>query len=225
MYKTPLQLNLVFVLVELPDGSFAVSMTLQKVSQAGTHSLWYQLFQGEQPATTLKFKGATPQYHWAQDPEFMNAFFPVPEGVRGKAVSLVIDAGGTGMTLRHPKEGGGGEEGGQVEIRGDFSGVVAPDECSWVIDEDETGQRCVCLSLRKRRRETQESTWWPRFFVEEEALSPVEEKAALEAARAAARAQQEAMDKELFGEALLDWIDEDGQGQGQGQEGSGEGAN
>lgn len=195
--------------VELPDGSHSVSMTLKKLSQPGTHSLWYQLFQGEQPGTCLKFRGesAAPQYHWVQDVDYMNVFFPVPEGVRGKAVSLIIDAKGAGMTLRHP-----GEEGqGQVEIQGDFSGVVAPDECSWVVDADERGRRCVCLSLRKRRRETSESTWWPRFLKHEEAGTPVEERVALEAARAAAKAQQEVMDRELLGGALVDWIETEGE--------------
>ena len=121
-------------------------MTLRKLSQPGTHSLWYQLFQGEKLAICLQFRGQTDRCRWVQDLDYMNAYFPVPEGVRGRAVSLVIDADGGGMKLRYP------DEGEEVEIKGEFSGVVAPDDCSWVIDEDEKGQRCVCLSLRKRVR-------------------------------------------------------------------------
>lgn len=188
-------------------------MTLKKLSQPGTHSLWFQLFQGEQLGTSLKFRGHSAGYHWVQDLDYMNVYIPVPETVRGRDVSLVIDAGGSGMTLRHPSgEDGEGEE---MEICGEFSGVVAPDECSWVIDEDERGQRCVCLSLRKRRKTAGESTWWARFLKEEEAGTPQEEQLALEAARAAAAAQREVLDRELFGGALLDWIEkEDGERDG-----------
>lgn len=193
-----------------------MSMALKKLSQAGTHSLWYQLFQKEELGTCLRFKGASTgenRYHWKQDVDYMNAFFPIPEGVRGKAVSLVIDAGGGGMTLTYP-----GEEGaGAVEVRGEFSGVVAPDECSWVIDEDESGERCICLSLRKRQRRASESTWWPRLWREEEGGAGVEERAAWEAGRVAAMRERDALDRELLGGALLDWIekgdgDEDGGG-------------
>lgn len=192
-----------------------MSMTLKKLSQPGTHSLWYQLFQGEALGTCLKFRGASAskQYHWQQDLDYMNAYFPIPEGVRGKAVDLVIDAGGTGMTLKYPRADG------DAEIKGDFSGVVAPDECSWVIDEDEKGERSICLSLRKRRREASESTWWPRLFREEEAVGPLEEQAAWEAGKRAAQKERDALDRELLGGALLDWIEkEDGTGTGAGGE-------
>jgi hypothetical protein len=84
--------------------------------------------------------------------------------VKGKSVSLVINAGGTGMRLSYPVEG----EDDLVVLEGSFSGVASPEECSWVIDEDEAGQRCICLSLRKRRRHSMESTWWARFMQEEE---------------------------------------------------------
>ncbi len=199
-------------------------MTLKKLAQAGTHSLWYQLFQGEVPRTCLRFRGAKEgDYHWAQDLDYMNAYFPVPEGVRGRAVSLVIDADGGGMTLRYPGPGGEEEQGEVVEVRGEFSGVVAPDDCSWVIDEDEAGRRCVCLSLRKRVREASESTWWPRFFKAEEAVAPPEELAALRTAQAAVRAERDALDREVLGGALLSWIEgggEDGvEDGGQEQEG------
>jgi hypothetical protein len=186
-------------------------MTLKKAAQAGTHSLWYQLFQGEALATCLKFKGSSSsgQYHWAQDLDYMNAYFPIPEGVRGRAVSLVIDAGGTGMTLRYPTgDGNGNGDEGQVEIAGEFSGAVAPGECSWVIDEDERGQRCLCLSLRKRRRDAAESTWWSRCFKAEENVGPTrEETAAWEAGRDRVAAEQAVLDRELMGGALLDGMD------------------
>lgn len=93
-------------------------------------------------------------------------------GIRGKAVDLTIDAGGRGMTLTYPREAGNSED--RVIIEDQFCGVVAPDECSWVIDEDEGGVRSICLSLRKRRRDATESTWWSRFLRAEEEVIPPE---------------------------------------------------
>jgi hypothetical protein len=55
-------------------------MTLKKIAQPGTHSLWYSLFQGEKAGTCMQFKGRTPRYHWSQDLDYVNAAFPVPEG-------------------------------------------------------------------------------------------------------------------------------------------------
>lgn len=66
--------------VQMPDGSYSVSMTLKKLSQPGTHSLWYQLLQGETLGPYIQFKGNTERYHWRQDLDYMNAFFPIAEG-------------------------------------------------------------------------------------------------------------------------------------------------
>jgi len=85
--------------------------------------------------------------------------------VRAKQVDLEIDKSGHGMKVRFPYPE---EDGGKVTIEGQFCGLVKPEECSWVIDEVEGGQRCICLSLMKRARTTQESTWWSRLFTSEE---------------------------------------------------------
>lgn len=75
---------------------------------------------------------------------------------------------GGSIRLSYPSEEA---EGGQMVVEKRLSGLVSPDECSWVIDEDDKGRRCVCMSLMKRRRTTSESTWWSRLFKEEEAKS------------------------------------------------------
>jgi len=193
-------------LKQKPDGSHSVSMTLKKHTQPGTHSLWYQLLQGEKLATCMQFRGKEggreggKGYNWNQDLDYMNVFIPVPEEVRGKAVQLTIDAAGKSMELSYPVPEEGGREGGRVRMGGEFSGLVSPDECSWVIDEDEEGVRCVCLSLRKRRREASESTWWSRCFKEEESVVPPEMQGSLEEGEEKARREREKYERELDGE-------------------------
>lgn len=71
---------------ENPDGSYAVSMTLRKLSQPGTHSMWFSMFVNEVPGACMKYRGHSSegtqgqQYHWSQTVDFMNAFFPIPDG-------------------------------------------------------------------------------------------------------------------------------------------------
>lgn len=196
-------------LVQKPDGSHAISMTLKKQSQPGTHALWYQLLQGEKLGACMLFKGSAGQgrYHWSQDLDYMNVFIPIPEGVRGKSVQMTIDAAGRCMEVSHPQTsenpevtGRQGEKGERQRIGGELSGLVSPDECSWVIDEDGQGQRCVCLSLRKRRREASESTWWPRCFKEEESVVPPEMQGSLDEGLAQAREERERMERALGAE-------------------------
>ncbi len=184
-------------LVQRPDGSYSVSMTLKKAAQPGTHSLWYQLLQGEQLATSMAFRGTQGPggYHWNQDLEYMNLFIPVPADVRGKAVQLTIDEGGRSMEVSWPQDG----DAPRVRVGGEFSGFVSPDECSWVIDDDEHGQRCICLSLQKRRRQASESTWWSRCFKEEESVAPPELQQQLDDGKEKARQERERFERALDG--------------------------
>lgn len=87
--------------------------------------------------------------------------------VRGKQVELTFDKEGGSMQLSYPFDGPGSVNGRMVMDK-QLSGLVNPGDCSWVVDEDEKGQRCVCVSLMKRSRTAAGSTWWSRLFKEEE---------------------------------------------------------
>ena len=88
----------------------------------------------------------------------------------------------------------------RVRIGGEFSGLVAPDESSWVVDDDEDRQRCICLSLKKRRRDATESTWWPRCFRQEEFAMTPEMQVSLDEGAAKAQAERERFEKALNGD-------------------------
>lgn len=111
-------------------------------------------------------------------------------------MELVIDAAGSSMRLSYPIEPGSED---RVTIDEQFCGVVSPEECSWVIDEDEEGTRCICLSLRKRRRDTADASWWARLFKIEEDELPEELKALEQAQmeRGLSSGQDDGWDAEL----------------------------